>query len=328
VQIIIDTADTTITVKNTCFFIENKTASRQISPKRISSIAITTNVMLNSSAIKLAANHQVPIMFFNNFGTIQARLWSPHFVNLAELRKKQYLFSMSTPATDWVIEILKKKTQEQVINLKRLAKEQLAYNDEVLQATNQINSIFSKTETIKNQQIEMVRNQLMGYEGSISCIYFQSLNLFLPTEFKFERRSRRPAMDYFNASLNYLYGMTYSVVESGIFAKGLDPMVGLLHVDNYKNLTLAFDLIEPIRPIIDRILIELILENRLLPEYFIQKEQGYWVGKKGKRIIISSFNDFLQTKIDIQRSTRRLKDHIYMESNQLGNLINQTIEII
>jgi CRISPR-associated protein Cas1 len=328
VQIIIDTADTTITVKNTCFFIENKTASRQISPKRISSIAITTNVMLNSSAIKLAANHQVPIMFFNNFGTIQARLWSPHFVNLAELRKKQYLFSMSTPATDWVIEILKKKTQEQVINLKRLAKEQLAYNDEVLQATNQINSIFSKTETIKNQQIEMVRNQLMGYEGSISRIYFQSLNLFLPTEFKFERRSRRPAMDYFNASLNYLYGMTYSVVESGIFAKGLDPMVGLLHVDNYKNLTLAFDLIEPIRPIIDRILIELILENRLLPEYFIQKEQGYWVGKKGKRIIISSFNDFLQTKIDIQRSTRRLKDHIYMESNQLGNLINQTIEII
>jgi CRISPR-associated protein Cas1 len=327
-QIIIDTADTTITVKNKCFFIQNKTASRQISPKRISSIAITANVMLNAAAIKLAANHQVPILFFNNFGTIQARLWSPHFVNLAELRKKQLLFSMSTHGTDWVIGILQKKTQGQVINLKRLAKEQSKYKKEVQQATTQINAIFSKTETIKNQKIGIVRNELMGYEGSISRLYFKALNLFLPDDFKFERRSRRPAMDYFNASLNYLYGMTYSVVESGVFAKGLDPSIGILHVDSFKSPTLVFDLIEPIRPIIDRILIELILENRLLPEYFIQKEQGYWVGKKGKRIIISSFNDFLQTKIDVQRSTRRLKDHIYMESNLLGNLINQTIEII
>ena len=61
---------------------------------------------------------------------------------------------------------------------------------------------------------------------------------------KFEKRSRRPALDHFNSALNYLYGMTYGVVEGGIFAKGLDPFIGLLHTDQYNEPTLAFDLIE------------------------------------------------------------------------------------
>jgi len=84
-QIIIDTANTRISVKNNTFLIENNTKSTQISPKRISSIAITTNCTLNAASIKLAALNEVPIYFFNNFGTLQARLWSPYFKNIATL---------------------------------------------------------------------------------------------------------------------------------------------------------------------------------------------------------------------------------------------------
>ena len=118
--------------------------------------------------------------------------------------------------------------------------------------------------------------------------------------------------------------MTYSVVESGVFAKGLDPSIGCLHVDAFKKPTLVFDLIEPIRPLIDGMLMEMILENRLSPKDFIKKKQGYWIAKKGKRTMISSFNDFLNSTLQIQNSNRRLKDHIYHESNELGNLIKSS----
>jgi CRISPR-associated protein Cas1 len=165
----------------------------------------------------------------------------------------------------------------------------------------------------------------MGFEGSISRHYFRAINKVLPVGFKFEKRSRRPAMDYFNASLNYLYGMTYSVVESGVFAKGLDPFIGVLHTDLYSRPTLVYDLIEPIRPLIDRILLELVINNQLTAEHFVEKEQGYWVSKQGKRIIIPSFNDYLQKRVLKDGSVKRLKDHIYAESNLLGNLINETI---
>ncbi len=326
-QIIIDTANTSITVRNKCFYIQNKTTSRQISPKRISSIAITTNCNINSSAIKLAAHHQVPIYFFNNFGTIQARLWSPYFINLAELRKKQLLFAQSKLASRWIIELLGNKTTEQITNLKKMARQQPKYKEQVIEIEERIDRQFRKIETLGDKKIQEMRNEVMGYEGSVSRLYYQALNLFLPDDFQFNRRSRRPAKDYFNAGLNYIYGMTYSVVESGVFAKGLDPAIGCLHVDSHQNPTLVFDLIEPIRPIIDRILIDLILDGQLNPGHFIHKEQGIWVNKKGKRVIIGTFNDFLHTRINIRGTIKRLKDHIYGLSNDLGNLINEKIEL-
>jgi len=327
-QIIIDTADTSITVRNKCFFFQNKTTSRQISPKRISSIAIISNCNLNASAIKLAAHHQVPILFFNNFGTIQARMYSPYFVNLAELRKKQLVFSESEAATDWIISILKKKTNRQIQHLQRLTQQQPKHQAAVSIAVEKIKPTINQTDQIKKKKITEVRQTLMGYEGNISRQYFQTLNLFLPKNFKFEKRSRRPALDFFNAGLNYLYGMTYGVVESGVFAKGLDPSIGCLHVDSFKKPTLVFDLIEPIRPLIDQMLVELILDDQLESSHFIKKDQGYWMSKAGKRVVIRSFNDFLQNRINIKNSTKRLKDHIYEESNILGKLINNTIDIL
>ena len=42
--------------------------------------------------------------------------------------------------------------------------------------------------------------------------------------------------------------MLYAVVEGGLFASGLDPHLGILHADEYNKPTLAFDMIEPFRP--------------------------------------------------------------------------------
>jgi len=151
------------------------------------------------------------------------------------------------------------------------------------------------------------------------------LQIFLPQEFKFEKRSRRPATDYFNAALNYLYGMTYSIVESGVFAKGLDPFIGYMHTDNYQKTSLVFDLIEPIRPLIDSLLIDLCIEHLLDDTHFIQKQHGFWVNKKGKRILIPAFNEYLYKRLKINNKVRRFKDIIYQESNSLGNLIDQTL---
>lgn len=143
----------------------------------------------------------------------------------------------------------------------------------------------------------------------------------------FERRSRRPALDMFNSGLNYLYGMTYSVVEGGVFAKGLDPFIGLLHVDFYNRPTLVFDLIEPVRPVVDRIWIDLILSGDVLEEHFVRKDQGFWLAKKGKRLIIPSFNKFLHQRIKVGDVVKRFKDHIYEEANALGNYIHEVIEL-
>jgi CRISPR-associated protein Cas1 len=57
--------------------------------------------------------------------------------------------------------------------------------------------------------------------------------------------------------------MLYSQVESAILSIGLDSSLGILHRDGYAKPTLSYDLIEPFRPVIDKLLIEAIEKHQL-----------------------------------------------------------------
>jgi CRISPR-associated protein Cas1 len=320
-QLIIDTANTHLSVKSKSFYIEKNEFARQISPKRITSIAITTNCNINASAIKLAAINEIPIYFFNHFGTLQARMSSPYFSNIASLRKKQILFYNTPGATNWIIEILHQKVKTQIETIEKLQKRRTTSQKNVEEAILKLKKGLEKASKYQNTPIDQCRNNLLGIEGSLSNLYFKTIRIYLPEDMKFTKRTRRPAQDYFNAALNYLYGMTYSVVESGVFAKGLDPFLGYMHTDNYLKTSLVFDLIEPIRPLIDRMLIDIVRKDILKPVHFIPKKQGYWLSKEGKRLLIPSFNDYLYQRIKYRGKIRRLKDIIYSISNDLGNRI-------
>lgn len=66
------------------------------------------------------------------------------------------------------------------------------------------------------------------------------------------------AADPINALLNYLYALGASEARLAALTMGLDPSLGLLHVDIQYRPSLAFDLLEPLRPEIDRYVLELL----------------------------------------------------------------------
>ena len=324
-QLIIDTSSTKLSVRNKAFFIANKSVSRIISPKRIDSIAITTHCDINAAAIKLAAQHQIPLYIYNNFGTLQARVCSPFLVNTADLRRKQLLFYYKAEATEWVIDMLHKKTGLQIGLLKQLANRKPKNKDQISIAEKSMLQILGKTQELKQQNIDEARATLLGIEGSISRMYYKHLALFVTPPFDFKARTRRPAMDYFNAGLNYLYGMTYSIVENGIYAKGLDPFSGFMHTDYPRKQSLVFDMIEPVRPLIDKMWMQHIIDRQITEKHFIKKEQGYWLNKEGKRILIPAVNTYLKKRLKINNTMYVLKNYIYHLSNDLGELIKKTM---
>jgi len=326
-QLIIDTANTTLNVKNNSFYISNQSTQRIINPKRVESIAITTHCTINTAAIKLASANQVPILIFDALGEIQARMYSPYFTNTAELRKRQLKFYDTTAATAWVLWLLKRKTTLQIQTLKQLSKNRTGLLEQVEADILQMATNVARFETLQTQQMDEARNSILGMEGNLSKVYFKNLSLLLPETFRFDKRSRQPALDYFNAALNYLYGMTYNVVESGVFAKGLDPFAGYLHTDNYLKTSLVFDLIEPVRPLIDRLLIGMCQTGQLLPIHFEAKMKGFWLSKAGKRVIIPAFNEYMYQRFKLDGKIMRLKDHVFNESFGLGRAINQHFKI-
>lgn len=322
-QIVIDTAQTRITVKDGCFYISSPHQKRQIHPRRLSSIAVYANTMVNSSAMMLAVDYQIPILYYDRIGRIRARISSPYFVNLASLRRKQLLVWGTPLATELAASQLFEKLAAQEILLNRLKNQRTNCREKLTAILGQVAVTRGKLEQESHRPLEQARNSLMGIEGGFARMYWSGLSACLDESYRFCKRSRRPARDLFNTALNYLYGMTYTVVESAVFAAGLDPFVGYLHAENYRKPSLVFDLIEPFRPLVDGWLVQLCTDKAMLPEHVDAKDGGYTLNREGKKILIPAYNGFLETRVKFQGQVRSVRDHVFMYCSQFAKTINQ-----
>jgi len=66
-----------------------------------------------------------------------------------------------------------------------------------------------------------------------------------------------------HAMLNYLYAICESEATIASYRMGFDPALGLMHADKRYRASLASDLMEPVRPIADALVID-VLESRKL----------------------------------------------------------------
>ncbi len=320
-QLVLDTNGLELRKKGKLFLIVNKEESHTISPGKIESIAITAEVLLSAGAIKLAIQNQIPILFFDFIGKAKARLWSPYFESLATLRRHQVKFAESTEASNWLMDLFDLKTTEQVKNLRYLKNRRPKNKTALDAAIKSIEQQARNFENYKDHYIEDTRSSIMGTEGAIARTYWQAIGSTLPMPYNFQKRSRRPAEDVFNAGINYLYGMLYTVVEGGLFAAGLDPYLGILHTDEHKRPTLAFDLIEAVRPWMDRLLIEQCLSGELDTAFFTSNQYGLFLNKKGKGFIIPLFNQHLRAKRRYLNQESTNKNHIYRLATLLARRI-------
>ncbi|MEN0005917.1 MAG: CRISPR-associated endonuclease Cas1 [Bacteroidota bacterium] len=326
-QLVLDTKGVKLAKKSGVFHVAvDEEKVRVISPQKLKSIAITANATLTADAVRLAIQHEIPILFFDRIGKAKARLWSPYFQSIATLRRNQVRFSDTPEATNWMLDLFRLKTMGQVENLRFLRKQRGLLSGALGKAVSNISGINHNFELYEGKLVVETRQGIMGTEGSIARIYWQAVGAALPQRYRFRERSRQPAKDIFNASLNYLYGMLYSVVEGGLFAAGLDPHLGLFHTDEYRKPTLSFDLIEPFRPWVDRLLIDQCVERKLEVDFFTQNQYGLFLNKKGKAFIIPLFNEFLRGSRTYINQESTVKNHIYFMAGRLATRIRSVME--
>jgi len=86
--------------------------------------------------------------------------------------------------------------------------------------------------------------------------------------------SQRLATNPVNAILNYLYAVLESESRLAAAAMGLDPGLGMLHVDNPNRDSLACDLMEPVRSKIDSYVLDWFTRQLLKREWFFEQRDG------------------------------------------------------
>lgn len=86
--------------------------------------------------------------------------------------------------------------------------------------------------------------------------------------------SPRLAVNPANAILNYLYAVLESESRLALATLGLDPGIGVLHSDLRSRDSLACDLMEPVRPKVDSLVLDLLFKEQLRREWFFEQRDG------------------------------------------------------
>lgn len=132
---------------------------------------------------------------------------------------------------------------------------------------------------------------LRGYEGASARIYFDALTHVFAPQLTFTGRNRRPPKDPVNVGLSLSYTMLHFEAVKWCVTAGLDPMLGFYHKPAFGRESLASDLIEPLRPVIDLWIWEKFRSETLRADHFSNDKGACLMGKAGRQIFYASWEN-------------------------------------
>ncbi len=321
-QLILNKRGTQLSLKDGRFLINGGDQSQSVAVNNISSIVLHQATKITYDVIKTAVDNDIDVLFVDRKGNSIARIWSNKFGSIATVRKNQLVFAQHHAASlNFIKKILVKKLENQCLVLSLVGlfatpeHEKPIANSiaKIKQHQNKILKIEPSTQT-------EVFATLRGYEGQASALYFNIISKLLPEQYAFAGRSRQPAIDMFNSLLNYAYGMMYSMVEGALIESGIDPFVGIFHRDDYNRPVLTYDVIEKYRHWCDYVVINLCMQQAIFIEYFEIENGGFYLNDPGKKILITSFNDYMDEVIDYNGNSRSRLHHLKLDGQKLASL--------
>lgn len=124
---------------------------------------------------------------------------------------------------------------------------------------------------------------LLGIEGAAARAYYAALAAVLPPSLGFRGRNRRPPRDPVNAVLSLGYTLLHAEAVQAAWSAGLDPFLGYYHRPEWGRESLASDLIEPLRPLADRLAWDLFRRQTLTVDHFSFRGEACLLSKAGRQ---------------------------------------------
>lgn len=154
-------------------------------------------------------------------------------------------------------------------------------------------------------------DSLRGFEGIAQRNVFAHWRGLLPPRLGFEQRRRRPPPDPVNAVLSLSYGLAYHEAIRQCMRSGLDPWLGVYHALAPGRHSLACDLIEPLRPRIEKWVVELFCSGCLDRRHFSTRDGQCLLGKAGRSVYYHEWHAVLpQWTRRLRHYARRLSAHL------------------
>ena len=257
----------------------------------INRIFIYGDIDISSRLMNNLADNKIGVIFLGGRNKDPKMFFHiPH--NDAKIRINQYKCSLNN---DFCIEFCQKLIQDKINSqIKLLSSYSVIYST---RKAEQDSIIQSLKESIVKVSSFLKKNQILGCEGSASALYFNGIKNIIPIDLLFKKRNRRPPKDPVNSMLSLGYTLLHYEIVLEIYARGLDPFIGFLHEIDFGRESLSCDIIEPLRYIIDDLVLKLVIEKGFRDELFYYEKNGACLMSKIARSIFYKEYSKIQEKI-------------------------------
>lgn len=229
-------------------------------------VVIAGNVQISTQALTRLLKESIPVAFMSTKGNFRGSL-QPTLHNHAALRMLQCEHFRDE---DFRLRQSHTILQAKLKNCRTLLlKHHRSHAD--FDCTMEVEGI---TREIHKMKSCLSIEGLMGHEGVAAHWYFTAFGRMFRREFCFTARNRRPPKDPVNAMLSLGYTLLFNEVSTAAQAIGLDHNIGFLHALEYGRASLASDLMEEFRWLIDGIVLALGNRGVVVPDDFQQQEDG------------------------------------------------------
>ena len=273
-------------------------------------IVMTKGVSLSSNLILKCSQKKIDIDFID-----KSRPYAQitYFENVSnELHLKQLDLKNSKKGFKTAVAIIKAKMKNQINLVKYFARyRESVDNEEFLALEKMIDQMEGIAKKLKKaKDISM----LMGYEGSLSVLYWRCFGILIDQrDFK---RETFNAPDAINQSLNYGYAFIYHRVQSALLKTGVNIYHSFLHQPQANKPTLVFDMVELFRQlVVDREIISILNRGTKLTS-----NKGR-LTKKSVKIITQNVQERLATPTKWRKGRYKLLTIIDEQALEMAHVI-------
>lgn len=323
-QLVLNSYGAALSRDNEGFLITTQDGKQRIPYVGIKSILISRGAQITSDAVLLAIEKEIEIIFADSQGNPMGRVWSPKYGSVSTIRKGQVNFTFTHDALTWIKDIILYKIANQQSMMLLMNANNDVPTSTINKQVNRLEDYRTKILNLDGDVVSDIAPTLRGWEGVASKIYFQTLNLFIPEQWRFTERSQYPAKDPVNALLNYGYGILYGKIEGALIKCGIDPYIGIMHRDNYNRPVLVYDIIERYRIWIEYVVYNLICQRVVNSDFYsVRPDKSCWLEAFGRRVLIQSVNDYMDEIINNHGTQRSRNEQIRLYAQSLAQLFKK-----
>lgn len=256
----------------------------------IESIICMNYIGCSPALMGKCAENMIGLSFVSTSGRFLARI-TGEFKGNVFLRKAQLEVLENEKIQ---LELVRKLLACKFKNTKNLIKRSLRDNKNL----NQEEKIQKCLETIeiniKKIQEETNFDTLRGIEGQTAKSFFNIFDILFTQQredFLLYGRSKRPPLDATNAVLSFLYTVCINDIASALECVGLDPYIGFFHTLRPGRLSLACDLVEEYRALVERMVISIINLKVINISDFENQVSGAVLLNEGRKKVISAWQN-------------------------------------